>query len=68
MRRYRLTATIVCDEVKFGDTVSTEVERETAPTTDEAIALLQPVAEDAVRFARGEVWPVEFRDVLVIEI
>lgn len=57
---YELTGNFACHDVKFTDTISVLVQRDSEPTTEQAEGLLLPAAADAVRFARGDVYNIEF--------
>jgi len=57
---YDLSGDFVADDVKFGDTATTSVERDAPPSQSEAEALLRPVAEQSLETFRGGVYPYQF--------
>lgn len=57
---YEVTGNFACHDVKFADTVSVLVQRDSEPTPEQAESLLWSAAADAVRFARGDVYDIEF--------
>lgn len=57
---YELTGNFACHDVKFSDTVSVLVQSDSEPTPEQAATLLRTAAADAVRFAWGDVYDIEF--------
>ncbi len=57
--RYRLSAALLCHDVRLNTSVSIEVELDHAPTEREAIQLLSPVAEERVAQAWCEGCPYD---------
>jgi hypothetical protein len=68
-RRFRLTAGFFEHDVRFGSSVTIEVEREAAPARDEAVQLVWPAVEQETARALGEGdWRPSLSSLQVVEL
>src|SRR5580704_2228271 len=68
-RRFRLTAGFFEHDVRFGSSVTIEVEREAAPARDEAVRLVWPAVEQETARALGEGdWRPSLSSLNVVEL
>jgi hypothetical protein len=68
-RRFRLTAGFFEHDVRFGSSVTIEVEREAAPARDEAVQLVWPAVEQETARALGEGdWRPSLSSLEVVEL
>jgi hypothetical protein len=68
-RRFRLTAGFFEHDVRFGSSVTIEVEREAAPARDEAVQLVWPSVEQETARALGEGdWRPSLSSLQVVEL
>ncbi len=68
-RRFRLTAGFFEHDVRFGSSVTIEVEREAAPARDEAVQLVWPAVERETARALGEGdWRPSLSSLQVVEL
>jgi hypothetical protein len=68
-RRFRLTAGFFEHDVRFGSSVTTEVQREATPARDEAVQLVWPALEQATVRALGEGdWRPSLSSLHVVEL
>ena len=68
-RRFRLTAGFFEHDVRFGSSVTIEVEREAAPARDEAVQLVRPTIEQETARALGEGdWRPSLSSLKVVEL
>lgn len=68
-RRFRLTAGFFEHDVRFGSSVTIEVQRETAPARDEAVQLVWPAIEqETVRALGAGDWRPSLSSLTVVEL
>ena len=69
LRHFRVLAGFADDDVKFGAEAQVQVQRETAPTREEAVELVQPAVWEETTRALGEGdWRPTIRRVIVTEL
>jgi len=57
--RYKITAWMVCHDIRFTDSIYTTVEAEDEPTEQEIVALLAPSAEEVLKKNDADGYPYD---------
>jgi hypothetical protein len=66
-RRFRLTGSLLCDDVRLSTLIEVIVHLDRAPSTAEAMRLLEPSADAKVARQGGEGCPYELSDFTIAE-